>query len=105
MPKGASFLNQFATRQRSARDAPLIKRLVLRSGAIRGLTIATADTVAASRSRFPVHVNHFQQELAFLGIGSPPAYVRSPKGNGCAESFIRTLAARGSFVPISRSLT
>jgi putative transposase len=49
--------------------------------------------------------NHFQQELAFLGIDSPPAYVRSPEGNGCAESFIRTLSAHGSFVSISRSLT
>ena len=33
----------------------------------------------------------FQQELAFLGIASPPAFVRAPEGNGCAERFIRTL--------------
>ena len=33
----------------------------------------------------------FQQELAFLGIVSSPAYVREPQGNGCAERFIRTL--------------
>ena len=30
-------------------------------------------------------------ELAFLGIESSPAFVRAPKGNGCAERFIRTL--------------
>jgi transposase InsO family protein len=33
----------------------------------------------------------FQQEIAFLGIQSSPAFVRAPKGNGCAERFIRTL--------------
>jgi putative transposase len=33
----------------------------------------------------------FQKELAFLGIDSSPAFVRSPEGNGCAERFIRTL--------------
>jgi hypothetical protein len=33
----------------------------------------------------------FQEELAFLGIDSPPAFVREPQGNGCAERFIRTL--------------
>jgi transposase InsO family protein len=32
-----------------------------------------------------------QQELAFLGIESSPAFVRAPEGNGCAERFIRTL--------------
>ena len=35
--------------------------------------------------------DHFQKELAFLGIKSSPAFVRSPEGNGCAERFIRTL--------------
>ncbi len=35
--------------------------------------------------------DHFQKELVFLGIGSSPAFVRSPEGNGCAERFIRTL--------------
>ena len=35
--------------------------------------------------------DHFQNELAFLGIESSPAFVRAPKGNGCAERFIRTL--------------
>lgn len=35
--------------------------------------------------------DHFQQELAFLGMGSSPSFVREPEGNGCAERFIRTL--------------
>ena len=35
--------------------------------------------------------DHFQAELAFLGIKSSPAFVRTPEGNGCAERFIRTL--------------
>ena len=33
----------------------------------------------------------FQQELAFLGLASSPAFVRAPEGNGCAERFIRPL--------------
>ena len=33
----------------------------------------------------------FQDELAFLGMESSPAFVRSPEGNGCIERFIRTL--------------
>jgi putative transposase len=33
----------------------------------------------------------FQDEVAFLGIESSPAFVREPQGNGCAERFIRTL--------------
>ena len=33
----------------------------------------------------------FQDELAFLGIGSSPALVRAPKGNGIAERFVRLL--------------
>jgi transposase InsO family protein len=35
--------------------------------------------------------DHFQNELAFPGIESSPAFIRSPEGNGCAERFIRTL--------------
>jgi putative transposase len=35
--------------------------------------------------------HHFQNEIAFLGIKSSPAFVRAPEGNGCAERFIRTL--------------
>lgn len=33
----------------------------------------------------------FQEELAFLGIESSPAFVRAPEGNGIVERFIRTL--------------
>jgi transposase InsO family protein len=33
--------------------------------------------------------DHFQKEIAFLGIESSPAFVRAPEGNGCAERFIR----------------
>ena len=33
----------------------------------------------------------FQEELAFLSIGSSPALVRAPKGNGIAERFVRLL--------------
>jgi transposase InsO family protein len=35
--------------------------------------------------------DHFQKEVAFLGIESSPAFVRAPEGNGCVERFIRTL--------------
>src|SRR4051812_45099410 len=35
--------------------------------------------------------DHFQKELAFLGIESSPACVRAPQGNGCAKRFIGTL--------------
>ena len=38
------------------------------------------------------NVSHdVQEELAFLGIGSSPALVRAPKGNGIAERFVRLL--------------
>ena len=38
------------------------------------------------------YVSHdFQAEIQFLGIGSSPAFVREPEGNGCAERFIRVL--------------
>jgi putative transposase len=35
--------------------------------------------------------DHFQKEIAFLGIESSPAFVHAPEGNGRAERFIRTL--------------
>jgi hypothetical protein len=35
--------------------------------------------------------DHFQKELACLGIERSPALVRAPEGNGGAERFIRTL--------------
>jgi putative transposase len=43
--------------------------------------------------------DHFQKELAFLGIESSPAFVRAPEGNGCAERFIRTLKENLLWVP------
>jgi putative transposase len=39
----------------------------------------------------PYMADHFQKEIAFLGIKRSPAFVRAPEGNGCAERFIRTL--------------
>jgi putative transposase len=33
----------------------------------------------------------FQDEIAFLGVSSSPAFVRAPEGNGCVERAIRTL--------------
>lgn len=35
--------------------------------------------------------DHFQGEVAFLGIESSPSFVRAPEGNGCIERFFRTL--------------
>lgn len=35
--------------------------------------------------------DHFQQEVAFLGMASSPSFVRAPEGNRVAERFIRTL--------------
>jgi len=32
-----------------------------------------------------------QQEIAFLGVESSPAFVHEPQGNGCAERFVRIL--------------
>ena len=46
----------------------------------------SGTTTAATTCR-----DDFQEELAFLGIESSPAFVRAPEGNGCAERFIRTL--------------
>ena len=40
-------------------------------------------------SQYMSHV--FQEELAFVGIASSPAFIREPEGNGCAECFIWTL--------------
>jgi transposase InsO family protein len=35
--------------------------------------------------------DHFQKEIAFLGVEISSAFVCAPEGNGCAERFIRTL--------------
>jgi transposase InsO family protein len=49
--------------------------------------------------------DHFQEELAFLGIESSPAFVRAPGGDGCAERFIRALKEQllwvGPFRPVA----
>jgi putative transposase len=57
---------------------------------------AFADGVAAGLSVRHDHGSQymsavFQDELAFLGAESSPAFVRAPEENGCAERFIRTL--------------
>jgi putative transposase len=38
-----------------------------------------------------LRLDHFQEELHFLGIRSPPSFIRDPEGNGYAERFIRLL--------------
>jgi transposase InsO family protein len=53
-------------------------------GAARGLTLRHDHG-----SQYMSH--DFQEEIAFLGITSSPAFVRAPEGNGCAERFVRTL--------------
>jgi putative transposase len=46
----------------------------------------------------------FQEELAFLGIKSSPAFVRAPKGNGCAARFVRILKENLLWVRTFRTL-
>jgi len=41
----------------------------------------------------------FQDEIAFWGIESSPAFVRAPEGDGCAERIIRTLKEQLLWVP------
>jgi putative transposase len=48
--------------------------------------------------------DHFQREIAFLGIESSPAFVRAPEGNGCAERFIRTLKENLLWVQYFRTI-
>ncbi len=39
-----------------------------------------------------LYISHdFQEEIAFLGLTSSPAFVRAPEGKGCAERFVRIL--------------
>jgi transposase InsO family protein len=53
---------------------------------------AIARGLALRHDHGSQYISHqFQKEIAFLGIDSLPAFVRSPEGNGCAERFIRTL--------------
>jgi putative transposase len=57
-----------------------------------GFAQAIARGLAARHDHGSQYMSdHFQKELAFLGIESSPAFVRAPEGNGCAERFIRTL--------------
>jgi putative transposase len=57
-----------------------------------GFAQAIARTLAIRHDHGSQYMSdHFRKELAFLGIDSSPAFVRSPEGNGCAERFIRTL--------------
>lgn len=46
----------------------------------------------------------FQDQLAFLGIGSSPSFVRAPEGNGVAERFFRTLKEQLLWVRSFRSI-
>ena len=56
------------------------------------LVTAAAPGLAVRHDHGSQYVsNAFQEELAFLGIESSPAFVRAPEGNGCAERFIRTV--------------
>src|SRR3712207_4997491 len=57
-----------------------------------GFTRAIARGLAIRHDHGSQYMSdHFQKELAFLGIESSPAFVRAPEGNGCAERSIRTL--------------
>jgi transposase InsO family protein len=57
-----------------------------------GFAKGIARGLAVRHDHGSQYVSHdFQREIAFLGIGSSPAFVRAPEGNGCAERFIRTL--------------
>jgi putative transposase len=57
-----------------------------------GFGKAIARGLAVRHDHGSQYMSHlFQNEIAFLGIESSPAFVRAPEGNGCAERFIRTL--------------
>jgi putative transposase len=57
-----------------------------------GFARAIARGLALRHDHGSQYMSHqFQEEIAFLGIESSPAFVRAPEGNGCAERFIRTL--------------
>ncbi len=49
---------------------------------------AAEETVASAGADW---IDDFQNDLAFLGIESSPAFVREPEGNGCIERYFRTL--------------
>ena len=80
-----------------AQAQPTASRLWSRSARACAGTSATSPRPmcprprGAARPRIEIMSDHFQNEIAFLGIESSPAFVRAPEGNGCAERFIRTL--------------
>lgn len=56
------------------------------------LAAAVAHGLALRHDHGSVYLSaDFQQEVAFLGMTSSPAFVRQPEGNGCIERFFRTL--------------
>jgi putative transposase len=57
-----------------------------------GLAPACAAGLALRHDHGSVYMSgDFQDEIAFLGMASSPAFVRQPEGNGCIERFFRTL--------------
>ena len=57
-----------------------------------GFAPQAAQGLALRHDHGSQYMSHdFQEEIAFLGITSSPAFVRAPEGNGCAERFVRIL--------------
>jgi putative transposase len=57
-----------------------------------GFAPQAAQGLALRHDHGSQYMSHdFQEEIAFLGINSSPAFVRAPEGNGCAERFVRIL--------------
>jgi putative transposase len=48
--------------------------------------------------------NHYQAEIAFLGMESSPSFVRQPECNGCVEGFMRTLKEQVQWARTSRNV-
>jgi transposase InsO family protein len=67
----------------------------VRQGVLRHFGLIEKDAAKGLALRHDHGSNYmsadFQDEIAFLGIESSPAFVRQPEGNGVAERFIRTL--------------
>ena len=56
------------------------------------VTLQAAQGLTLRHDHGSQYMSHdFQEEIAFLGITSSPAFVRAPEGNGCAERFVRIL--------------
>mgnify|MGYP005849387567 FL=1 len=57
-----------------------------------GFAPQTAQGLALRHDHGSQYRSHdFQEEIAFLGIVSSPAFVRAPEGNGGAARFVRIL--------------